>query len=350
MTNRMMPSCGPRVVIVGAGVAGIAAASRLIENGFANCIILEAEDRVGGRICTRRLGDGVVDLGAQYCRKDSIVYHLVKDFDLLEVRNVSTHVYHSQNGRLEDSFVNKLLDKVSDLYHGGPVQNVEWKQYLEERFDDEIVDLFHDERQRLLARDNMDFVKKQVLLCTGSICLNGVYGATSGEFPPDFRCVWKSHGYQALLDILMKKHLKTKSALQYEQKVILNSEVTKIEWGEEDGAKVICANGLYYLADYVIVTVPLGALKRQHSTLFSPALPKTKQKVIELLGFGSILKVCFHFSTKWWSDNDFAFAWGEEDLKTALIKVRLRFRIFLLPLPIERAPLDDELHGILLGS
>ena len=42
----------PSVIIIGAGAAGIAAASRLFENGFKKVTILEAENRIGGRIHT----------------------------------------------------------------------------------------------------------------------------------------------------------------------------------------------------------------------------------------------------------------------------------------------------------
>lgn len=49
-------TANPRVVIIGAGPAGIAAASKLLDNGFKNVTILEAEDRIGGRVCTKKLG------------------------------------------------------------------------------------------------------------------------------------------------------------------------------------------------------------------------------------------------------------------------------------------------------
>lgn len=47
----------PRIVIVGAGSSGIAAASKLLENGFQNVLILEAEDRIGGRVHTVKFGE-----------------------------------------------------------------------------------------------------------------------------------------------------------------------------------------------------------------------------------------------------------------------------------------------------
>lgn len=55
-----------RIIIIGAGAAGIAAGSKLHENGFKNVEILEAEDRIGGRINTIPFADGFVDMGAQW--------------------------------------------------------------------------------------------------------------------------------------------------------------------------------------------------------------------------------------------------------------------------------------------
>lgn len=54
------------IVIVGAGVSGIAAGVRLFDAGFTNVTILEAEQRVGGRIRTVPFGQGTIDLGAQW--------------------------------------------------------------------------------------------------------------------------------------------------------------------------------------------------------------------------------------------------------------------------------------------
>lgn len=55
-----------KIVIIGAGVSGIAAATRLISNGFSHVTILEAENRIGGRIHTVPFGSNVVDMGAQW--------------------------------------------------------------------------------------------------------------------------------------------------------------------------------------------------------------------------------------------------------------------------------------------
>ncbi|GAB1734455.1 hypothetical protein NU195Hw_Modified_611t1 [Hortaea werneckii] len=59
------PSCD--VIVVGAGLAGLAAAHELQRNGY-TCIILESRDRVGGKTWSRELqgGRGVIDVGAAW--------------------------------------------------------------------------------------------------------------------------------------------------------------------------------------------------------------------------------------------------------------------------------------------
>ncbi|XP_006598273.1 polyamine oxidase 1 isoform X2 [Glycine max] len=54
----------PSVIIVGAGISGIAAAKVLAENGIEDLVILEASDRVGGRIRKESFGGVSVELGA----------------------------------------------------------------------------------------------------------------------------------------------------------------------------------------------------------------------------------------------------------------------------------------------
>ncbi|WP_431986712.1 protoporphyrinogen oxidase [Streptomyces griseoflavus] len=55
---------GARVVVVGAGIAGLAAAHRLLERG-ARVTVLEASDRVGGKLLPGEIAGARVDLGAE---------------------------------------------------------------------------------------------------------------------------------------------------------------------------------------------------------------------------------------------------------------------------------------------
>jgi monoamine oxidase len=53
------------VVVVGAGMAGLTAARTLAEVGL-KVLVVEAQDRIGGRIWTRHVGDEAIELGAEF--------------------------------------------------------------------------------------------------------------------------------------------------------------------------------------------------------------------------------------------------------------------------------------------
>ncbi|XP_046369018.1 spermine oxidase-like isoform X1 [Haliotis rufescens] len=76
---------GQRVIIVGGGIAGLTAASHLINNGVTNVTLLEAQERLGGRIHTVKFGESVLDLGAQWIHglRGNCVYELAKKHDLV---------------------------------------------------------------------------------------------------------------------------------------------------------------------------------------------------------------------------------------------------------------------------
>ena len=54
-----------RTIVIGAGFAGLAAADRLAERG-ADVLVLEARDRVGGRVWSEWLAGAVIERGAEF--------------------------------------------------------------------------------------------------------------------------------------------------------------------------------------------------------------------------------------------------------------------------------------------
>src|SRR5258708_35491989 len=61
----MQPNSSVDVVIVGAGAAGLAAASALSGQGL-SVLVLEARDRIGGRALTQRLEGVDFDVGCEW--------------------------------------------------------------------------------------------------------------------------------------------------------------------------------------------------------------------------------------------------------------------------------------------
>ncbi|XP_076449085.1 spermine oxidase-like [Babylonia areolata] len=67
-----------RVVVVGAGVAGVGAAGTLFVGGLRDVIVLEAADRPGGRVQNAVLDEGFVELGAQYLHGKHDIFYIAE--------------------------------------------------------------------------------------------------------------------------------------------------------------------------------------------------------------------------------------------------------------------------------
>ena len=55
-----------KVIVVGSGLAGLSAAAHLVQNGLDDICVLEAKDKIGGRISTIEVNGKPLDLGAQF--------------------------------------------------------------------------------------------------------------------------------------------------------------------------------------------------------------------------------------------------------------------------------------------
>ena len=66
-----------------------------------------------------------------------------------------------------------------------------------------------------------------------------------------------------------------------------------------DGIRVTCADGSVETGSHVIVTVPLGVLKRG-GPRFEPPLPEPVQAAVAALGFGRYEKIALRFETAFW--------------------------------------------------
>lgn len=92
----------PEVVVVGAGVAGLAAARELAGAGI-RVVVLEARDRIGGRIFTHR-ADGLavpIELGAEFVHgAPAPLLDLVDEAGLRLVEGAEAHLVRGADGRL----------------------------------------------------------------------------------------------------------------------------------------------------------------------------------------------------------------------------------------------------------
>jgi monoamine oxidase len=274
-----------RIVVIGAGMAGLAAARRLADKGM-GVTVVEARDRIGGRMFTNTSLGVPIDLGAAWIHGTE-GNPLVDLADQVGARRVETD-----------------FDRVA-LFQDGSEVSPEAVQAALTRWQEiagELVTLGGDAGADESVADGLaevaDLNDPLIAWCASSE-IQGEYAAdpdeislkwlgTEGEFGgPD---VLLPGGYQELA-----QHLARGLTIQ------LGNEVTRVTYNDSR-VRLETAQGAVE-ADRVIVTVPLGVLKAD-TIAFDPPLSEEKRGAIERLGFGLLDKVVLKFDQPFWPDND----------------------------------------------
>lgn len=109
------------VLVLGAGIAGLAAARALAERGM-RPLVLEARDRVGGRIYSLKTSEGVVELGAEFVHgKNAELWALIEEAGAETVERDGAVLREgtagdlTENERAEEGGLFDPLDQLADL-------------------------------------------------------------------------------------------------------------------------------------------------------------------------------------------------------------------------------------------
>ena len=271
-----------RVAIVGAGIAGLAAAAELRAAGFDDVVVLEASDRIGGRIWTSRIGGGIpVDLGASWV-------HGIADNPIAGIAN--------GNGirMLPTDYGNEIVhfpDSAEKRRSGDRILKAFWKSA--QRWPRESLRKVyrrHVETSQLAAAD------RRYLAFELNTTIEHEYGADIGDL--SFESIdggkdWPGRdalfpgGFGQIVDVLAAGlDIRTGRA------------VAKIDYRGPSVA-LTTADGETLEAACVVVTVPLGVLK-QGAIVFMPELPVATRRAIDNLRMGVLNKTCLLFDDVFW--------------------------------------------------
>jgi monoamine oxidase len=291
---------GRKVIVVGAGFAGLAAARALTDAGF-DVQVLEARDRIGGRVDTVSAFGCPVDLGASWLHGGPA--NPLKEIALRA--GVATYESNYKNGFAYDFDGAGGCAPVPPLLRSGYrafARAATWpalRHYARRALklspsSLSIADLIplaakHCEAQALRAYAEVLEVYWAAPLNQLGAALLLVQSRTRPQAPIMPRGeLYVSDGMRRVLE-----------AVSQGLSITLNAPVTRIEH-DRRGARVSTALTTYE-ADAAIVTVPVGVL-RAEKIQFEPALPAAHLRALRKLDMATMNKVILHFDRAFWPE------------------------------------------------
>lgn len=272
-----------KIIVVGAGASGLMAANILSKNG-AEVTLLEAENRIGGRIHTLTPPgfSFQIEGAAEFIHgKLPVTLRLLKKAKL-EIAESTGEMYQFKNRKIRSGFGSSKA----------------WAEFGKAAFalakDCSVQALldreFSGAKYKTLREEVTDMAQG---LDLGDPLKLSVFNVreewTSSEM--QYRPV---SGYAPLLDFIRSDSNLGKCQL------FLNEHVTRVEW-QPGTVKAITGTG-FFLADAIVLTVPVSSY-HSGSIDFYPEIPEVSR--FHDIGFGQVIKIAMEFDSPFWErDHD----------------------------------------------
>ena len=277
-----------RIVVIGAGVAGLAAAQELHTQGH-EVLVVEARDRIGGRIWTSlKWPDMPLDLGASWIHGTE--------------GNPLTELAEQINAkRLTTSYDQSILYNTS----GKALSQAEERRL--ENFRTQVfraLEKAQDEDADMSIRQVIKPLMRQ--LDPASEAYRFINFILSSEIEQEYAgsteklsAHWYDSGkeFDGEDDLFVQGFRVIPELLAQGLTIELGQVVTEIQWDQQPVR--VMTQTAEFLADQVVVTLPLGVLQAG-KVRFTPELPQNKQNAIVQLGMGVLNKCYLRFSKVFW--------------------------------------------------
>lgn len=286
------------VVVVGAGAAGIMAAWEMALVGK-SVIVLEARDRIGGRIHTLRDKNfhQPVELGAEFIHGNLKMTSLLLEKAGIKRNKVGGDMWKVQDGELTDQsgFIENYKDlenKFSKLTGDVPV-SVFFENFLQ------------DEKYEELRFSLKNYVEGYYAADITRASTFALRKELSESDDVQYRA---ENGYGTLIEWLCDQ-CRQKGVL-----IILSEPVNQVTW--KDNEVQVETQNKTFTGRKILITVPIGVLQTE-SIRFSPALQQ-KMAAARALGFGPVIKTMLQFDEAFWKKDlgNLGFLFSEAPIPT----------------------------------
>jgi monoamine oxidase len=278
-----------RVVVIGAGLSGLAAAQELHGHGHA-VVVVEARDRIGGRIWTSsKWTDMPLDFGATWIHgtqgnpltdlADKInAKRMTTSYDRATTYNTSGELLSNSEEVNLKNFRKKVFRELKKAQKEDP--DVSIRQAIEPLI-----------RQFEESSESNRFIN---FILSGEI--EQEYAGSTERISTHFYD--SAQKFDGNDDLFVQGFGVIPEFLAQGLRIELGQVVKEIQW-HQPPIRVITQK-TEFLADHVIVTLPLGVLQAG-KVRFIPELPQSKQTAIANLGMGVLNKCYLRFSDTFWS-------------------------------------------------
>eukprot|EP00927_Polykrikos_kofoidii_P047627 TRINITY_DN41891_c0_g1_i1.p1 TRINITY_DN41891_c0_g1~~TRINITY_DN41891_c0_g1_i1.p1 ORF type:complete len:585 (-),score=80.10 TRINITY_DN41891_c0_g1_i1:176-1834(-) len=346
------------LAVVGAGAAGLACA-RVARAAGLRVLLLEARDRCGGRAWSSDpFGLGVeFDHGAGWVHASCPGNPML---ELANVRNVELGEDPVGANFVFDLQTRAVLDcKALCKYHEAVEENfesvTERDVSCERSEDDEpLVDALVNAGLPLRGNGTSHHNKKGRKQLSAHLlrwALSAHVERDNGTDAEELSAVHVDDGFElpggnliatggygsfvrGLVKGPISKHLEEVRSGSLDLR--LNEAVTRVKWTADAGVthaevvRLTTTAGCTYVAQRVVVALPLGVLKA-NEVVFVPPLPTTKLGAIERLGCASMTKVFLRYPRRFWHDQ--ISGWGLCGTSPERVEEHLFERALFFPLP-----------------
>lgn len=277
----------PHVIIVGAGLAGLAAANTLQEKGF-KVEILEARDRIGGRVFTNSSLGFPLDRGAHWIHGldgnpiTELAHRFSANFSLFDSSRF--YIFDRSGQRISPESIkgfeadfDQLLARAKKCAHLLP---------QDQSLADALATVFDPQKKSSLEQD---LFKREIAFFENY--MGAGYEHLSARNWNQEQNLGGAHA------ILTSSYLPIIEGLARPCSIRLNTKVIGIY--DQANEILVATEHEILRADGVLVTTPLSTLK-QKSIHFDPPLPASKQQAIDRLGMGLFNIAALKFKQAFW--------------------------------------------------